>query len=404
MSKKRIYILISIIIIIGVTISGYLLFKKGNNKETTDPTNGEYQVFDPFGTSITQTGLSSTNQISKFVKEDQRFFRLTDSPISGAGFFEEKIQTQNNIFENTPFIRYINKSNGSIYNINLKNKIKNMVSGSVIPRIHESFLGANGYGLIYRYLSWNNDNTISTFVSMIGAKEGEFLENNIIDMSLSKDKNKYFYLVKTNEGVIGYIKNFTNQNKTEVFVHPFSEWISQWVNDQKIYLTTKASYLSKGIIFEYDISNKKLTKILNGNYGFTTLASQDGTKILFSEQKEGEGVSLKIFNIEENKTIETKLKSLPEKCIWSKNNIYIYCAVPNKIKSTSLPDEWYQGLVSFEDSFIKIDSNSGIYETIFNSETLTPVDAINLFMSHDEKQIFFTNKKDYTLWGLKIEE
>jgi len=63
---------------------------------------------------------------------------------------------------------------------------------------------------------------------------------------------------------------------------------------------------------------------------------------------------------------------------------------------------WYQGLVSFSDYFVKIDTNTGDYITIANSVDETPVDAVSLILDKDEENLLFINKKDYTLWGLDV--
>lgn len=403
MSKKTIYILISILVLSGIITGGYFIYKNQNKKTNLEVEEGEYKEFSPFGTSVTN---KEEENVERNVKETEKFFRLTDEPISGAVFFQDRkmirksnygeLDSDDN-YEIIPSIRYVDKNKGNIYNINTKNRQIERVSDTIIPRVHESLFGNNANSVIYRYLSWDS-NIINTFVAKIGEKSVEFLENDILDISISKDKSKYFYLVKNGDGVVGKIKNFNNSNKTEIFNSPFTEWISQWGDDNKIYLTTKASYMYGGSIFEYNIETKKLSKILSNILGITSLANNSGSKILFNEVSNS-GSILKILDTITKKITETNIYGLPEKCVWSVNDVDIYCATPNT-KYKEIPDYWYQGLVSFEDSFVKINGNDGSYLNIFNSEEITPVDATNLFLSENENQLFFTNKKDYTLWGL----
>jgi hypothetical protein len=69
---------------------------------------------------------------------------------------------------------------------------------------------------------------------------------------------------------------------------------------------------------------------------------------------------------------------------------------------TEYPDYWYQGLVSFTDYFVKINTKTKNIITIANSQNETPVDATNLFFNKDESKLFFINKKDSTLWQLDL--
>ena len=88
---------------------------------------------------------------------------------------------------------------------------------------------------------------------------------------------------------------------------------------------------------------------------------------------------------------------------WRKYKVVICnCAVPNNITGNQYPDSWYQGLVSFDDFFLKINTVTGDKTTIANSIDGTPVDGTYLFLDKAESLLFFTNKKDSTLWSLDI--
>ena len=112
---------------------------------------------------------------------------------------------------------------------------------------------------------------------------------------------------------------------------------------------------------------------------------------------------MKIFSISKNESTNLNTYGLPEKCVWSNDNINVYCAVPNTVVGNQYPDVWYQGLVSFDDYFVKINTRTGNKITIANSANETPVDGTHLFLDNDEKTLFFINKKDSTLWSLNIE-
>jgi hypothetical protein len=302
-------------------------------------------------------------------------------------------------FESVPSVRYVERMNGHIHKMFLDTKVKEKISNSTIPSIYEALFDKSGQSVIYRYLS--NDKSISSFMATLGAEKGEFLPQNITDLSVSPDKTKFFYLTENSNGVVGTIGMFDKTTRSVVFNSSFTEWLSQWATSQKIFLTTKPAYGVNGSIFILNTATKTITKVFGGVGGLTTLVNPNGTLILYSNSTET-GPKLGIFDIEKHSTKDLKLYGLPEKCIWAEDNIYLYCALPNVITGNQYPDSWYQGLVSFDDYFVKIDSLSGEVSTIANSNTETVIDATHLFLDNTEDLLFFTNKKDSTLWSLRL--
>jgi hypothetical protein len=94
---------------------------------------------------------------------------------------------------------------------------------------------------------------------------------------------------------------------------------------------------------------------------------------------------------------------LAEKCVWSSLNKYVaYCAVPSNVPIGNYPDDWYQGNVSFVDNIYKIDLSLPSMQLLYSLPTDQNIDATSPSLDQKENYIFFTNKNDYSLWGLKI--
>jgi hypothetical protein len=408
--------LITILIILGV------FFWINRNKTATNGVTPWYQSFNPFGTGGSTTVTTDTNgnvvdENGNIVENtgitNGRFHQITGFAIAGATFLEETrpIDTTNAVvspetilptqpkFEQAPSIRYVEKKTGHIYKMFLDTKIKEKISNSTIPSIYEALFDGTGESVIYRYLS--EDNTINSFMATLGAKNGEFLPQNISDISTSLDKSKFFYLTKGSNGASGTVGTFKGTGKNIVFNHPFTEWTSQWDNKQNVYLTTKPSYNVTGSIFILNTANKTILKIFGGIQGLTTLINPNGSLVLYSYTT-STGPKLGVFNISEHSTIDFDTYGLPEKCVWASDNINVYCAVPNVITGNQYPDSWYQGLVSFDDFFVKINTTTGEKETIANGTDETPIDGTYLFLDKKETSLFFTNKKDSTLWSLDL--
>jgi hypothetical protein len=134
----------------------------------------------------------------------------------------------------------VERVTGHIYQMYLDTKASGKVSNSTIPGIYEAMFDGTATGVIYRYLD-DSSKSITTFLATLGSSKGEFLPSDILDVSVSPDKTKFFYLTRSSNGVVGTVRSFKDGKRTQVFNSPFSEWLTQWVGDQKVYLTTKAS-------------------------------------------------------------------------------------------------------------------------------------------------------------------
>jgi len=345
-------------------------------------------------------GKKATKAIEDFQKQNNLTVTGTIDALT-APYFTKTTTTisEKETTEIIPSIRYVEKKNGHIYKMFLDTRSKEKISNSTIPSIHESFFSKDGDSVIYRYLS--SDKVISSFMATLGAPKGEFLPQNILNISLSNDKNKFFYLTENDEGSVGMVGLFGSIKKDNVFAFPFTEWLSQWDNNQNIYLTTKSSGSVEGSIFILNTTTKTLSKIFGNVFGLTTLVSPDGDAILYSASTQ-KGPELWIYDTASNSTRDLNSFSLPEKCVWSTDNVNIYCALPNTIITVQYPDSWYQGTVSFDDYFVKINTQTGERITIANSINETAIDGVSLFLDKTENNLFFLNKKDLTLWGLKL--
>ena len=445
MPRKTKIIFITVFVLVGVIVLGFYFY---SNKTKTDGTNTAVTDYLPFlGGSTTDgqgsnnggTNTDSTIPTTPLTPTDEpfttgevsRFTQITDYPVAGAVFFEDTRplpisevstalpggekppeiktplkNTKTSVkpavpkFEIVPSIRYVERITGHINQMYLDTKVVGKVSNGTIPTIHEALFDSSASSVLYRYLG-TDGNTINSFLATLGSTQGEFLPANILDVSISPDKTKFFYLTETQNGVVGTTRSFKDTKKTQVFISSLTEWLSQWVTNQNIYLTTKASYSVDGDLFSLNTSNSVLTKVFGGVKGLTTLANKDGSLVLYSSSIFG-GPRLGVFDVKKHTTKEFNLYSLPEKCVWSPDAINVYCAIPSDTSGGEYPDSWYQGRVSFNDHFVKINTVANEINTLADSTYGTPVDATHMFLNKAEDQLFFINKKDSTLWSLSL--
>jgi hypothetical protein len=461
MPRKTKIIFISVFILVGLVFLVYYISSKKNSNSSSGTNSSAYGLFgslfntkQPTTDSSTLVNENPSNQNSDNpeivgVGETKiRLHQLTDFAVSGAAFFEdtrplpvdeipvkgggepaqtttevplkggdkpqtktEPINTKNKkvadkkpvvpTVETVPSLRYVEKVTGHIYQMYLDTKTVSKISNSTIPGIYEAIFDSKASSIIYRYLSGDNK-TISSYFATLGADKGEFLPSNIIDLSLSPDKTQFFYLVKNSNGISGWVRSFYDNKKSQVFSSPYSEWLSQWVGASNVFLTTRASSSVNGSLFSLNTTNGTLKKILGGVRGLTTLSNKDGLVVLYSSYNDSEP-ELNLLNTSSHFISNLNIGGLPEKCVWKDDNITIYCAIPDTLGSKQ-PDSWYQGLTSFDDTFVKINSLTGEVSSIADVDSLGNqyLDATHLFLNKENTALYFINKKDGTLWSLDL--
>lgn len=299
-----------------------------------------------------------------------------------------------------PALRFVARANGHIYEQYLDTLASAKISNTTIPTIHEAIFAKEGQFVMYRYLNNLNDTIQSFFGTLGGETSGAFLPENIASVSTAPSGAQFFYLVPIGNDIAGYVGSFTDNKRTQIFTSSFTEWNPEWAQPNTIFMTTKPSYLFRGSIYSLNKLTGGFTKIFGGIYGLTTLVSPSNS-ILYSNSESGAPV-LGLYNITSHSFSPTGISTITDKCVWSSNGIDIYCAVPNDIPKGQYPDSWYQGLVSFSDSIVKINSSNLSSIEIINTENINALDATNLTLSPDEKTLFMINKKDSTLWSLDL--
>ena len=93
-----------------------------------------------------------------------------------------------------------------------------------------------------------------------------------------------------------------------------------------------------------------------------------------------------------------------DKCIWDRSDTLLLCAVPSDLPPALYPDAWYQGTVSFTDSLWQLDLESGNATLIDLLDIPLGLDVEKPFQDSKGDFFFFTNKKDGTLWALRLTE
>ncbi|MBU4480117.1 hypothetical protein KKG48_01580 [Patescibacteria group bacterium] len=408
------YLIVGLVIIVFGFLAFYLYINTqtgGNGEDFAD--SEKITIFGGlFGGGKTDTTNINNNipaPDDKKIEELPKLRKISNSPV--AGFFS----FQNEKNKEEILIRYIEKATGHIYEANDFSSSKKRISNTTIPKIQEA-LWLDKSSFVIRYL--DDFDNIKTFFAQINETEetsktdgktineeekieGVFLQNDI--QQVVKAGDQIFYLIKNTEGSRGILSDTNGEKKIEIFNSPLTELLVQRPKKGLLAFTTKPSVFASGYLYFFDTKTEEMRKILGLKKGLTTSISSDGEKILFSESTDS-SFTLNLYNIEDNSSEKIVLATLPEKCVWAENNQIVYCGVPTKIAKGEYPDEWYQGVISFTDDIWKIDLENQIAEILVSVKELegAQIDLIKPALSHNERFLFFVNKKDSSLWSLEL--
>ncbi len=386
-------------IITGLIVIGLIVFWVSM---ATTPATTPAPLGNPFpsGTNIPAQPKTPTTPTPTIPPGQLRqLTQLTQKSVSGAIFISSTTTQQ--------VVRYFEKATGHIYDIDLQKGESSRISNTTIPGIFEISWLKNGEQAVIRYTE-NNETGIedavrSFIITSLSATSthGIFLPSDTETIATSPQGDQVFYLIPYEGLNFGITATSDNKKQKQIISTPFGEFIASWPNSNIITLLTKPSADAQGYFYKLDPVKLYFDKILGGITGLTALLSPSGENVIYSYTS-GQGFKTNIYNVKDNKSSALALTTMPEKCVWSKiKKEIIYCAVPASVPEGIYPDSWYQGLVSFSDRIWKVDVLNGSTE-IISAENNQDFDFINLFTSKNEDYIFFQNKKDGTLWSLKI--
>lgn len=377
----------------------FLPFGKGGQKNTgTTPTDNTTDGAD-------KTTQDTENPVAE-APTKSKLTQITDFSVAGFTLLtdtrtKKDVTTSEETLEPVQAVRYVERANGHIHEQYLDTEVKGQISNSTIPSIYEALFGDAGKSVIFRYLS-SDKKVIQSYIGTLGTTSGKFLPEDVQDVSISSDGSTYFYLAPLGGDVAGTTVSFVDGKKSQLFTSTFTEWLSDFgATNGLVFLTTKPSYKVAGSLYATSTKIGGLTKVFGGMEGLTTKTNHAGTKILFSKTT-SYGIKTGIYDLTDRSFTDLQISTLPEKCVWTSNDANIYCAVPNSIEGIAYPDSWYQGLVSFSDTIYQIDTSKLSINQVYNTDDNGGMDVTNIKINETINKLFFTNKKDSTLWSYDL--
>jgi len=228
-----------------------------------------------------------------------------------------------------------------------------------------------------------------------------------IDFSFD-DKNFVIYHQEENNNYLATL-SLDGTKETKLLEINFSNIeIFSLDKDNLIFYQKPAPLMPIEGVFTYNLKTKNLTTLpiylydTTKIYGLEAMPSKNGDYLLFSATDyQNKNLELYVFEIAENKFFKMPFASFVDKCTFTNDSKNIYCAYSNSFSNNdfSYPFDYYLGLISSQDSFAKVNLETGEF-TIFTENT--PFDANNLQVSENEDFLVFINKYDGLIYKLKL--
>ncbi len=435
--KKSIIILTIIILGLGVFF-GYRFYQISknpeqyinNNSKNTDKTRTPFQT--RLSTSTPSTGdgqstetLSVENPTTTVITK-QKLVELWKEPVSGFDFIYKDLETHststNNssssviksfknkkIVKNQEFIYLWDRKTGHIYENLASTTEINKISNYTLPGAEEVYFIDN-ISAISRRLDNDNESIVTEYLKL--SKETSTSTDYIASVSnininssnisfSATTKRLFYFLNKTGKGVLSTVDGKT---KTNIINTTLSEWLSQYVNKVTISLTTKPSAYFKGYLFFLNPDgNSKNTYILGEKYGFNTLTSPDGKKVIYNEIINNT-LETFIYDVKSKTNTYLSQATIVDKCTWSNDSKKIFCGIPQKLYQAPYPDAWYKNDIEFSDNIWSIDAQTGRFNLIIplQDQISKPIDVYKIKISNTDKYILFQDKNTLNLWKYEI--
>ena len=423
--KKTITIIIIVFLILLGGVGYYLYVNSGNQNVSSGKIFDSVKNFFPFGAPNSQTEPVSTNTSSSTNQNNNttpvkipRMFQISETPTAGfvaidttstssqISFNKEKNATSSTTTKQIEtFVRFVERATGHITEAKIPTLEKTRVSNITIPKVYESFLNASGTEFITRTLYGESIVTeyrkLTSGTSTATSSQPTTYPYNT-DIFITKG-NSVFYTTKSSTGSVGYIGTFDNKKPTQIFTTPLRDISASWNGGNIIEIFSKPNSVEAGFSFAVDIKKKTIKESLSNILGLTINTNFDGTYSLYNTNVET--LTLGAKQGATNTAYLLGIRTLPEKCVWSKKHAMIaYCVLPNYVEKVGLPEKWYQGVTSFNDAFWSVNVETGEQNLIYqpNSDGKIQPDGINLSLNDKENYLFFINKKDLSLWGLSL--
>lgn len=201
-------------------------------------------------------------------------------------------------------------------------------------------------------------------------------------------------------------------SKPQVLLSFANEELSPlWVFPEKIFLREQPSALVVTSLFKFDVKKKTFTRIIQGRGATAAWDKESGRGVVLLANERG-GSSLALVDGDGNIERQLSFVTIPTKCTFetktlepqagtpAKKKSWLICAIPRDrrtFESSLLPDAYYQKELRTEDSFYRVDLETGMISAIFGDASES-IDASDVRAK--DGRVYFINRYDNLLYSI----
>jgi hypothetical protein len=369
-----------------------------------DGGGGDDNTNDPNSTSTTP--FSEENLFELVSKEPTAGYSFSDFVTTVYG---SSTDSGRKTFATTTALLYVDRGTGHIYKkFIFKEDKAQKLTNTTVPGVYDAYFFANNTKVLMRYLR-ETDNTI---ISLYGAlpplsssltlplREVTRLPENIVSVAVSPKTGDLYYLVKTTSGSSLY--RITSEGDTKVRDYDLSE-LSLSFNKEDLILSQKPSAFEKTYFFTEDELS-----LYGGRTGQRVVFSAINKGVFLSSVWTEVGLQLISSDLSGKRPYVYTTQTVADKCLSSLVGSYFFCFVPNLIPLIpfGLPDDWYKGRISFNDSLFVLDTVRHEESKLSRLETDigTEFDVFKPLISSRDNYLAFSNKLNSELWVAQLQK
>lgn len=294
---------------------------------------------------------------------------------------------------------YYLKSNGNVFESSFDGTNVKQTSSATLNGLEKILWSPSADKIISIY---NINNQIKKVFFDYISRAATVLNAGIKYIAWSPDGKKIAYNYQS--GDIGNISiSNPDGNDWKIILNTRMEsLLVDWPNPEKIALHQIPSSVSPSHLYTLNAGTGELSKILTDIYGLETIWSQQGDRFIYS-QVNSRGEALNLLALKETELASKSLNTstFASKCVWAKNGITIYCAVPSSISGV-LPDDYYKKIFNPSDDFWKIDTETGKKELLAATSETNSYNAKDLLVTSDENYLLFIDSNTGILYSVKL--
>lgn len=387
-TKRIIYISIAVVILIilGYFIITSLLPEDSRVKKTIERITGR----GPAG-GLPLSGEEGESPVEKFPeieivgRPEQKLVRLSDFPVVSPSLDSGQKK-----------IRFYKKNGGDLLQSDFNGENQEKTSNLTIVGMIEAVWSPNTDRTAVFYL---DSEQLKSFLH-IGTSSTAALPQDLAGLSWAPDGKSLAYLQRSGSRLNLIIADSAGRGARAIFSTPILDAQIQWITPDRLILQTAPSGIAEGFLFSLSRSSGTFNRIVGPLFGLTSLWSPDGSKFLVSSTNtDGKELKTSIYDSAGEPLLDVSPPTLPQKCRWTSSQ-RAYCAIPRSLSEDAiLPDDYLRGQLNTSDRIVLLDLEGKKIQEVFNQEDF---DVADLLLTKAEDYLFFINRKDGTLWSLKI--